>query len=92
MANYQNNMQCRRRLAQTACPAASIPSPAGECRCRMDGCPDTHDHFPADMPPAMAYVPWQKWRDLYEPCKALERGTIFKELDKPFLGKGGLRR
>ena len=34
------------------------------------------------MPVAMAYVPWQKWQDLYDPCKGLERGTIFKELDK----------
>ena len=44
------------------------------------------------MPVAMAYVPWQKWKDIYEPCKALESGTIFAELDKPFLGKGGMRR
>ena len=58
----------------------------------LTGCPDTHDHFPADMPIAMAYVPWQKWQDIYEPCKGLESGTIFKELDKPFLGKGGMRR
>ena len=41
---------------------------------------------------AMAYVPWQTWRDIYDPCKALECGTIFQELDKPFLGRGGRRR
>nr|WP_294491677.1 spore coat associated protein CotJA [uncultured Mediterraneibacter sp.] len=58
----------------------------------MDGCPDTHDHFPDDMPVAMAYVPWQHWKDLYEPRRAFESGTIFMELDKPFLGKGGGRR
>ena len=45
-----------------------------------------------NMPVAMAYVPWQQWKDIYEPCKALESGTIFAELDKPFLGKGGMRR
>lgn len=37
-----------------------------------------------DMPIAMAYVPWQQWRQLYEPKEALRRGTLFKELDLPF--------
>lgn len=37
-----------------------------------------------DMPIAMAYVPWQQWRNLYDPKEALKRGTIFKELDLPF--------
>jgi hypothetical protein len=39
------------------------------------------------MPIAMAYVPWQKWQDLYEAPKALMRGTIFAQLDKPFTGR-----
>ena len=39
----------------------------------------------------IAFV-WQKWQDIYEHGKGLECGTIFKELDKPFLGKGGIRR
>ena len=38
------------------------------------------------LPLAMAYVPWQKWRELYTPEVGLQRGTIFAELDKPFLG------
>lgn len=38
---------------------------------------------------AMAYVPWQHFTDLYPPCKGLIRGTVFEELDKPFLAKGG---
>lgn len=37
----------------------------------------------------MAYVPMQRWRDIYEQEKALSRGTIFAELDMPFLGGGG---
>ena len=36
--------------------------------------------------PAMAYVPWQRWGDLYEPCKAFVKGTLFAVLDKPFRG------
>lgn len=38
------------------------------------------------MPLAMAYVPIQKFGVVYEPDKALTRGTIFPDLDKPFYG------
>ena len=38
---------------------------------------------------AMAYVPWQSWRHIYEAGKGFHRGTIFEELDLPFKGKGG---
>ena len=41
---------------------------------------------------AMAYVPWQRWNQTYELEKALWAGTIFPELDKPFLGKRGACR
>ena len=44
------------------------------------------------MPLAMAYVPWQYWGQLYEPEKALQCGTIFPELNNPFLGKRGAAR
>ena len=36
---------------------------------------------------AMAYVPWQEWGELYDEEKALARGTLFPDLDKPFLGR-----
>ncbi len=42
-------------------------------------------------PLAMAYVPMQKFRDLYDAAEALKRGTLFKELDLPYVGKGGCR-
>ncbi len=42
-----------------------------------------------DMPIAMAYVPKQKYGALFDLCKALEVGTVFPELCKPFCGKGG---
>jgi hypothetical protein len=41
---------------------------------------------------AMGYVPWQQFSRAYEPQKALKTGTIFPELDKPFLGAGGRMR
>ena len=40
-----------------------------------------------DLPIAMAYVPMQKWQKLYDPDVALDRGTLFCELDLPFLGR-----
>ena len=40
-----------------------------------------------DKAPAMAYIPWQYFSTPYEPQKALKIGTIFPELDKPFLGR-----
>lgn len=47
---------------------------------------------PDNFPVAMAYVPWQRWNRVYDLEKALSAGTIFPELDKPFLGvRGGCR-
>lgn len=54
------------------------------CKCRHDAL--------EDFPLAMAYVPWQKWQDIFEPCKAFQCGTIFEELSKPFRGRGGCNR
>ena len=49
-------------------------------------CPSSQeDRFPVGM----AYVPWQKFRQVYEPSKGLCQGTIFAELDKPFCGRRG---
>ncbi|MDP4119892.1 MAG: spore coat associated protein CotJA [Bacillota bacterium] len=41
-----------------------------------------------NMPIGMAYVPWQKWQKVYNDEVALSRGTIFQELDLPFIGEG----
>lgn len=43
------------------------------------------------IPLAMAYVPMQKWRMLYAEDVGFSRGTIFKELDKPFIGEEAVR-
>ncbi len=37
---------------------------------------------------AMAYVPVQKFCNLYSDNKGLQAGTICADLDKPFCGKG----
>lgn len=42
---------------------------------------------------AMAYVPWQRWQQPYDYEKGLMVGTIFPDLDLPFLGyQGGMKR
>lgn len=48
--------------------------------------------MPEEMPLAMAYVPWQMWQEIYSTDKGFQRGTIFRELDMPFVGKGGWNR
>ena len=54
---------------------------------------DHPDHSGVDsLPLAMAYVPWQEWRSLYEVEKGFRCGTIFAELNLPFCWKGGSPR
>lgn len=43
--------------------------------------------FPVDACVGMAYVPYQTWINVYEPSVGFERGTIFEQLDKPFIGE-----
>ncbi len=43
----------------------------------------------AEYPLAMVYSPIQEWRELYDNETGLSRGTIFKELDLPFLATWG---
>ena len=43
-----------------------------------------------NYPLASVYAPLQEWQNLYDNETGLARGTIFKELEKPFLGAGGV--
>ena len=56
------------------------------CPCHKDGCDIGTDHVDK-MNPAMAFVPWQKWGELFDMCDAFECGTIFKDLNKPWRGR-----
>ena len=66
-----------------------------------DGCERNHGRCDDDcsrgrdmlygVPLAMGYVPWQNFECTYEPAQALQIGTIFPELDKPFYGRRGTR-
>ncbi|MGI5960096.1 MAG: spore coat associated protein CotJA [Massiliimalia sp.] len=51
-----------------------------EERMEQDSCP----FYPSL---AIAYVPDQVWRRLYDTETGFHKGTIFEELDKPFLGR-----
>jgi hypothetical protein len=39
---------------------------------------------------AMAFVPFQKWQNIYDTDVAFSRWTIFADLDKPFLGEAAV--
>ena len=56
---------------------------------RMDPCGIAGTKRIDQFPVGMAYVPWQEFKDLYDPHQGLARGTLFKELDYPFYGKRG---
>lgn len=105
MANCQNNMcyncqmnrnsGCRSTMSNTpSCRPMPVPEPKPDCGCRNNVQDKHHCRHDAleDLPIAMAYVPWQKWRDVCEVCKGFQKGTIFEELVKPFYGKGGCNR
>ncbi len=53
----------------------------------------TNLHLPDGFPLASVYAPTQVFRNLYDCDTALAHGTIFKELNLPFMGlsvtKGG---
>ena len=53
---------------------------------RFDGCNPVN--APVDqMTIGMGYVPWQKWQNIYDMDEGIKRGTIFEELDKPYIGR-----
>ncbi len=43
------------------------------------------------LPLAMNYVPMQQWKKIYDPDVALCRGTLFEQLDLPFIGEKAVR-
>ena len=78
---YNRNQTVTRRqlyntVTQDTCPCQPVPYPtqtAEDCE---------------NMVVAMAYVPWQQWHTVYEADTAFMQGTLFPELDKPWLAGG----
>ncbi|MBR4726839.1 MAG: spore coat associated protein CotJA [Clostridia bacterium] len=54
---------------------------------RSEPLPGALTPLPANFTAGMAYVPMQTDSTLYEDPKALEAGTVFPVLHKPFTGK-----
>lgn len=54
---------------------------------RRTSCADSISPLPSDYAVAMLYVPMQTDLSMFEEMKALECGTLFCVLNKPFAGK-----
>ena len=87
MATCQTNNQMRymrRTMPDTSCPChETVP---------MNGCPNTRDFFPANMPIARHMFHGKNGRTFMNRAALLKNGTIFEELNKPFSGKGACCR
>lgn len=90
--NQSRNRSCNMERDKKSCD--SRENEKKQCGCMKDtqkdecygGCDRGKD--PVDeMMPGMCFVPWQKWEDVYCIEEGLENGTIFAQLNKPFIGR-----
>ncbi len=85
MQNYRNASMPNNNY-RSAAPCAVEATRRTACDVR-----DITDSL-KDMPIAMAYVPWQRWRNIYDAEKGFCNGTIFQDLNLPFIGMGGCQK
>ena len=88
MNNQYYGMNCGVVYRDNAgnCPRCAAPAmPPQSARRPM---PDMPPAVPYDMVPAMAYVPLQFYNTAYDPMEGFRQGTIFPELNKPWLAGG----
>ena len=87
MSNNMPSAQPFHAMRMETCPTNTADS--NPCCCETNNKPSTacqpEESF--TKPLAMAYVPIQSWKCLYEPCEAIYKGTLFKELNLDFLGR-----
>lgn len=82
-----NNTECDcRKMRQSQILTTRQAYSSDMRRDRSMPCNMNHEHFDDSFPVGMAYVPWQKWQNIYEPHEALSAGTLFKDLDLRFYG------
>ena len=72
-------MRAPARMDSCIMPRQDVPPTPGP----SDPCQERPDC----MVLAMAYVPMQKFEDLYNPEVGFDRGTVFRRLDLPYLGE-----
>lgn len=85
-ANQNESRQgCCSSCSQASLSSRNVPrrmTPA----CRNKGkCGSDNGYLHRESPIAMVYSPIQQWKELYDPTTALQVGTVFKELDLPFV-------
>ncbi|MFR2848215.1 MAG: spore coat associated protein CotJA [Hungatella hathewayi] len=71
-------------------PERPMPMPKPCCNATMPAqtrcdCPNTGVGGMEMYPIAMGYIPWQQWQQTCALDRGLARGTIFPELDLPFV-------
>ena len=83
--NYGGERNCQGGCSQGRCGMSNEEMERVMQRCENDsaqrGCDSLYG-----MHLAMGYVPWQEWGKTYEPAEGIGCGTIFPELNLPFLG------
>lgn len=83
-----NRMLCSEYKIINKKEDVDLPNNDYKCGC---GCEHESENFVL----AMAYVKMQKFDKTFSPENALNKGTLFPELDKPFCGRtvmgGGIR-
>lgn len=78
----------RERVRQEDMNKYLFSAPRGTDRTPNGGGRDCRGNYlPVGTPLAAVYVPVQTFTQLYDNDKALARGTLFKELDKPLEGR-----
>ena len=81
---YRGTGRTQGRYLDTRCGEAADRY-ASEDPCERD---DYEDDF-SNYPIGMCYVPWQRFKNLYEnEFAALANGTLFKDLDLDWYGRG----
>lgn len=73
-------------VMQTASAQAAMPSQTSMSSCGHNGyCPNTAPGGMEQYPVGMGYIPWQQWQQTYPLAQGFNRGTIFPDLDLPFV-------
>lgn len=85
--NYYASRSCRIQPREVRGGDSCYRNQGNRCSDKIE---DTDIYRHVDhLPLAMAYVPMQRFENTFNLCKALQVGTIFPELCKPFCGKRG---
>lgn len=87
MNSYNN--PCQRAQGRYDQDMGRMPYATGKSCMQESGMSDRSCKMEkANWPIGMTYVPIQKWGNLYEVDEGFHQGTIFKELNLPFTGRG----